>query len=210
MHGGNMKKSILIMLVTLPLVLSVGCSSTSYQSLRDWDEIQIDPEPEIRKELLVLEKDIRDNRAVIAQKTNHIKALSDKLEEALGTGDESQLQSILLALFARLKQMREGLEMQDDKVEQYQVFLYKSLQNIEREKISNPEHKLSISQVLRMKYELAVLDRLHINLIREQYTELIELTFGIIELYVLWEANDDGHHQLLDDYRQSLEDWGNL
>ena len=161
-----MKKLILIMLVALPLVLSVGCSSTtSYQSLRDWDEVK--------------------------------------------------LKNILSALFVQLEQMQEKLEMQDDKAEQYQVFLYKSLQNIETEKISNPEDKPSISRyqsakALRMKHELAVLDRLHINLMREQYVQLKEIAIDIIGLYVLQELNNDDYRQFLDGHRQFLEDWENL
>ena len=201
---------------------------------RDFDyEIKIDPK--VRKELISKEQSLKDNRIVISRQTNDIAGLRAELEAAVDADDEVALQSVMRRLIPQLAQMQERLETQDIKMEQYRVYLFRALQNAEREQIHfkqdpldnkllaigasiykgmSKEDKQSmgapiakilearkeleqISKVsdqlstspygsargLRAKHELATLDRLHLNLIQEQYAQQKQIVIGIMETY---------------------------
>ena len=221
---------------------------------RDWDyEIEVDPQ--VRGELISKEQGLKDNRIVISRQTNNIKELRDKLKEAIDADDETQLQNVLSVLIPQLEQMQERLEIQDIKMEQYRVYLFRALENAERkqvhfkkdpldselraisssiyeqmskedkqsmgspiakilearkelERISKINDKLPTSPYgsargLRVKHELAALDRLRLNLMKKQYAQLKQIAIGIIEIYTGIELSGEAINE--SDYSQFLQ-----
>ena len=122
----------MIRLSYFPLMILAFCSfQLSVAAEVDLD-LQIDPE--IKRQFLSKEADIKGYRVSLNKDKRAIRELRDALKVAMMSDDQQRLQNILSSLIYELRRMQNNLAAQDSRIEQYRLSLFKVLRTSQKKR----------------------------------------------------------------------------
>ena len=99
-------------------------------------DVQLEIPTEVRGQLISKEGSLKDHRTFLNKEKSSLGELLGEFEDAVIADDQEKLQNIFRILIPKLKKIQSMLVLYDERVEQYRLYLFRSIQNAEQKKTS--------------------------------------------------------------------------